>query len=229
MQPYFLPYIGYFQLINSVDEFVIYDNIQYTKKGWINRNRILVEGEDSYITLPLKKDSDYLDVRERSLAAIWPMERTKMLNQIRAAYRKAPCFDLAYPVIEKSILHEDDNLFGFILNSLVVINQYLQIQTPLLISSEIQIDHNLRSEKKVMEICRARKADTYFNPIGGVALYDRNVFERAGLTLRFLQTKDFQYRQFKEEFVPFLSILDVMMFNPLGEIEGYLSNFFTLQ
>src|SRR4030042_5533275 len=93
MQPYFLPYIGYFQLMNAVDEFVIYDNIEFSKKGWINRNRILVNGKDSYITIPLKKDSDYLDVRDRYLAETWSSEKIKMLKRIIGSYRKAPRFD----------------------------------------------------------------------------------------------------------------------------------------
>ena len=82
MQPYFFPYIGYFQLMNAVDEFVVYDNIEFTKKGWINRNRILVNGKDAFITISLKKDSDYLDVRDRYLADSWSSDRVKMLNRM---------------------------------------------------------------------------------------------------------------------------------------------------
>jgi hypothetical protein len=92
MQPYFFPYIGYFQLINAVEEFVIYDNIEFTKKGWINRNRILVNGADSYISLPLKKDSDFLHVKDRFLADTWDQDRKKMLNRITESYRKAPFY-----------------------------------------------------------------------------------------------------------------------------------------
>ena len=88
MQPYLFPYIGYFQLMNAVDEFVIYDNIEFTKKGWINRNRILVNGRDSFITVPLKKDSDYLDVRDRYLADSWPSERVTILYRIKQSYRR---------------------------------------------------------------------------------------------------------------------------------------------
>jgi len=110
MQPYFFPYIGYFQLMNAVDEFVVYDNIEFTKKGWINRNRILVNGQDSFITLPLKKDSDYLDVRDRYLADSWTSEKIKMLNRIKGSYRKAIQFDFVYPVIEKCILYDESNL-----------------------------------------------------------------------------------------------------------------------
>ena len=81
MQPYFLPYIGYLQLLNSVDKFILYDDIEYTKKGWINRNRI-VDGE--IITLPLKKDSDYLNVVERRLSDDWRKQKTKLLNKIES-------------------------------------------------------------------------------------------------------------------------------------------------
>jgi hypothetical protein len=116
MQPYFFPYIGYFQLVNAVDEFVIYDNIEFTKKGWISRNRILVNGVDTYISLPLKKDSDYLHVKDRYLADTWDIERKKMLNRITESYRKAPYFKETYEVIEKCILYEDRNLFKFILH-----------------------------------------------------------------------------------------------------------------
>jgi hypothetical protein len=104
MQPYFFPYIGYFQLINYVDEFVIYDNIKYTKKGWINRNRILVNGKDVYISLPLKKDKDSLNVDERFLSDIWIMERKKMLNRIKESYKKAPNFHQVFPIIEECVI-----------------------------------------------------------------------------------------------------------------------------
>ncbi len=228
MQPYFFPYIGYFQLINAVDEFVVYDNIEYTKKGWINRNRILVNGKDSYISLPLKKDSDHLDVRDRYLADSWSFEKHKMLNRIIASYRKAPCFDSAYPVIERSILFEESNLFSFILNSLNLVREYLGISTPLLVSSTIRVDHELKAEKKVMAICKARKADIYINPIGGIQIYSKVDFRSEDIDLCFLKTTDFVYQQSGNEFYPFLSIIDVMMFNSKEEIMKYLTSFYAI-
>src|SRR5258708_1900418 len=163
MQPYFFPYIGYFQLMNAVDEFVLYDNIKFSKKGWINRNRILVNNSDSYITLPLKKDSDFLDVRGRSLSDTWPAEKVKMLNRITESYRKAPQFASAFPIVEKAVLCGETNLFTFILNSLSLVKQYLGIETSIIVSSGIPIDHALKSDKKVLEICRGRRATTYVN------------------------------------------------------------------
>ena len=156
MQPYLFPYIGYFQLMNAVDEFVIYDNIQFSKKGWINRNRILVNGTDAYLTLPLKKDSDYLDVKDRYLSDDWNIERKKITNRITESYRKAPNYITVFPIIEEIINFENKNLFQFILNSLMLINKYLDIKTPLIPSSTIAINHELKSEKKVIALCNQK-------------------------------------------------------------------------
>jgi hypothetical protein len=228
MQPYFFPYIGYFQLINLVDKFIVYDNIEFTKKGWINRNRILVNGRDAYITLPLKKDSDYLDVGDRSLADIWSSERRKLLNRITSAYRKAPNFELVYPLIEACLLTGDKNLFRFILNSLSSINEYLEIMTPVIMSSTISINPDLKAEKKVLALCKALNATEYINPIGGVKLYRKDDFRNEGISLYFMKSADLKYKQFDHAFVPWLSIIDVMMFNSKDEIQEYLSSSYTL-
>lgn len=224
MQPYFLPYIGYFQLITAVDKFVIYDNIKFTKTGWINRNRILVNGRDAYITLPVKRDSDFLDVRDRFLAECWADESRTMLNRIAGAYRKAPNFKFVYPLIEECVLFDERNLFQFILHSLTVMNKYLQIETPVSVSSTILIDHGLKAKEKVKAICKAMNATEYVNPIGGVDLYQREDFRREGIELHFLKSGDIIYEQFGHAFVPRLSIVDVMMFNSLEKIQQYLND-----
>ena len=228
MQPYIFPYIGYFQLIKAVDEFVIYDNIEFTKKGWINRNRILVNGVDAYISLPLKKDSDYLHVKDRFLAVTWDIERKKMLNRITESYRKAPYFKETYEVLEKCILYEDRNLFKFILHSVQTLMQYLNIETNLVVSSSISIDHQLKSDEKVMAICKARGADIYINPIGGLELYDKESFKKNNLELHFQKTNSIAYAQFNNVFIPWLSIIDVMMFNNREKINSDLSNYLLL-
>lgn len=228
MQPYFFPYIGYFQLMNAVDEFVVYDNIKFSKKGWINRNRILVNGKDSYITIPIQKDSDFLDVRERHLAEIWGAKYKTMLNRIISAYRKAPFFDCVFPIVEKCIIFDDNNLFNFIFNSLSLIKDYLEIKTHLLKSSLILINHDLKAENKVIAICKSRNASFYLNPIGGVKLYCKDRFKEQGIDLHFIKTNDFSYTQFNNDFVPFLSIIDVMMFNSKDEITEYLYSSYTI-
>jgi hypothetical protein len=222
MQPYFFPYIGYFQLMNAVDEFIVYDNIQFTKKGWINRNRILFNEKDIYITLPIKKDSDYLNISDRFLADSWLMDKKKMVSRIVEAYKNAPLFEAAFPVIEKAILFEESNLFTFIFNSLKLIRDYLNIGTTLIVSSFLPVDHALRAGDKVLEICKARKATAYVNPIGGLELYNKVDFKEKDIDLYFLKTGDIKYPQFKNEFIPFLSIIDIMMFNSKEEIKRQL-------
>src|SRR5436190_5443164 len=127
MQPYFMPYIGYWQLLALVDTFVIYDNIQYTKKGWINRNRFLQNGKDALFTLPLKKDSDFLDVSKRFLAD--DFDRNKLLNQLSASYRKAPQFKTVFPLITSIVNAEHRNLFDYIHDSIQRTAEFLAIRT----------------------------------------------------------------------------------------------------
>jgi hypothetical protein len=212
MQPYFFPYIGYFQLMNTVDEFVIYDKIKFTKKGWINRNKILINNQGEYITLPLRKGSDFSPVNERYLADTWPQDRKKMLNKINEAYRKSPFFNEVYPLLEECLNYPDDNLFNVLFHSLDQVKNYLKITTPFIISSTIPFDEELKAEKMVIQICKERKTNIYINPIGGLDLYDPCNFKDENIDLFFLKTDEIVYKQF-DEFVPSLSIIDVMMFN----------------
>ncbi len=218
MQPYFFPYVGYFQLIAAADVFVVYDNIQYTKQGWINRNRILRDGAAALLSLPLKQASDYLDVRERELAASF--RRDKMLNQIRASYRQAPYFDATFPLIETVVGYDENNLFRFLHHSIVKVCEYLGLTTVMRVSSQIAIDHGLRGQDKVIAICRALGAAIYVNTIGGVELYSREAFRAEGIQLQFIRSLPFEYPQFGGAFVPSLSIIDVLMFNPVETVRA---------
>jgi hypothetical protein len=220
MQPYFFPYIGYFQLIGAVDLFIVYDNIKFTKKGWINRNRILQNGQDVVLSLPLKGDSDFLDVRDRELAV--DFKRDKLLNQIGGAYRRAPYFAQTFPLIDEIVRYEERNLFKFIYNAIIRTCKHLGITTEIRISSEIAIDHNLKNQGKVLALCQAVGANTYINAIGGLALYARDEFQIRGIKLQFIKSKPFEYAQFSNEFVAWLSIIDVMMFNPVDAIQKYI-------
>jgi hypothetical protein len=221
MQPYFSPYIGYFQLIAAVDLFIVYDNIKYTKKGWINRNRILQNGKDVMFSLPLKKGSDFLDVCERELIA--DFNRDKLLNQIKGAYRRAPYFAQTFPLVEQIVRYEDTNLFHFLHHSIVKLCEHLGITTVIKISSEIAIDHALQSQDKVLALCAATGASTYVNAIGGMELYSKISFQEKGIDLKFIKTLPYEYMQLGDEFVPWLSIIDVMMFNPLSTIQPIIT------
>lgn len=225
MQPYFFPYIGYFQLMNAVDEFVIYNNIKFTKKGWINRNRILVNNQSQYITLPLRKGSDFLPIDQRFLAETWSVERRKLLNRVNESYRKSPYFNEIYSLVESCLNFSDDNLFNFIYHSLLTIKNYLNIKTRFIISSTIPRDNGLKAEKLVIQICKARNTDTYINPIGGIELYNELNFKKEGIDLFFLKSKELSYPQYDNEFVSWLSIIDVMMFNSAENVRKLLQQY----
>jgi mRNA-degrading endonuclease HigB of HigAB toxin-antitoxin module len=225
MQPYFLPYIGYFQLINAVDTFVIYDNIEFTKKGWINRNRILLNGKDDLITIPIRKDSDYLNVNQRYLAESYEKEKIKIIRKISELYKKSPQYDVIFPLIKNIFSSNENNLFDFIFNSLKIILQYLDIKTEIVFSSTISIDHSLKSKDKVITICEKLGTTHYINPIGGVDLYFKEDFKQKGIDLHFLKSNHMEYQQFDADFMPWLSIIDVLMFNSPKEIKRMLNQF----
>lgn len=222
MQPYLFPYIGYFQLIAAVDVFVVYDNIQYTKKGWINRNRLLQNGKDVLFSVPLKNAPDHLDVCEREVAETF--DANKLLRQFAGAYRRAPYFDATFALLENVLQHKERNLFGFLHHALLQTCQYLGITTDICISSTLPIDHRLKAQDKVLALCAATGATTYLNAIGGQALYRKDDFAHHNITLQFLRAKPFTYPQFGADFVPWLSIIDVLMFNPLEHIQQHLLN-----
>ena len=222
MQPYIFPYMGYFQLISAVDCFVIYDNIQYTKRGWINRNRILQNGKPEYITLPLEKASDYLNVDQRNISADFNKE--KLIRKIEASYKKAPYFDEVMPKISDIIKYSENNLFDFLQNSIMELVSIMGITTPIIKSSILDIDHRLKSEEKVIAICKELNACTYINPIGGIELYSQKSFADKDIKLNFLKSELIEYKQFGGNFVPNLSIIDVLMFNKKSDMKNKCFN-----
>ncbi len=226
MQPYFFPFIGYFQLIHSVDLFVLYDNVKYTKKGWVNRNRILINGQASTCTLPLRKQSDYLDIRDREIAESF--DKVKFLNQIKGAYGKAPYFIPTYALIEKIINFDEQNLFRYLHLALKEICRTLNISTVIKVSSEIEADHKLKGQSRVIAICKAVGASSYINASGGQDLYSSNDFNEEDLALNFILPEPTCYPQFGDHHVPWLSIIDVMMFNSVEVIKRDLLEMYKL-
>ena len=225
MQPYFLPYIGYWQLMNSVDKFVVYDNIEFTKDSWIRRNRILLHGEDHLFTIPVKNDSDYLNINERYLGANYKRQKKKILNKIKMSYSRSPYFEDVFEMIKRCFEYDNNNLFEFVFNSIKEVKEYLEIDTQLIVSSKIKMDHSLNGEERVIETCKQLNADIYRNPIGGLKLYKKNNFNREGIELEFLESKDTEYNQFIDEFIPKLSIIDVLMFNSKEKVKNLLDEY----
>ncbi len=221
MQPYFLPYIGYFQLINAVDTFVIYDDVNYIKQGWINRNYILLNGGRHLINLGLNGASSFKLINQIKIGT----NRNKLVKTISQSYTKAPYFKEIFPVIKECLLFKNDNLAEFVTNSLQSIANTLNIKTKFVFSSDIENDKALNGQDKIVNINKCMGADNYTNPIGGVELYSNTEFDNNGIKLNFLKTKEITYKQFSNEFIPNLSIIDVMMFNSKEEVQELLELF----
>lgn len=221
MQPYLFPYIGYFQLMNAVDEYVIYDNVQYIKNGWINRNNILVSNDKSLFTIILSSTSPNKLINEIEVIDNFK----KFQKTVGMVYSKAPHKKNVLGLIERICSYPDKNLANFIGNSFKEINSYLNIDTKLIFSSKLNKNNSLKGEDKVIAICKQLHAGVYINAIGGRELYLEERFKQEGLELKFLKSGNIQYEQFRKDFVPNLSIIDVMMFNTAEQIKKMLNDY----
>lgn len=224
MQPYLFPYIGYFQLIGAVDEFVIYDDVNYINRGWINRNNILVQGKAQLITLDLIGSSQNKLINEISVGS----NQDKLLRTIRQNYAKAPLFGEVFPVIEEVLRHPEQNLARYLDFGLRRISTYLGLHPKWHMSSDLHKDESLRGQEKILAICDELKATHYINPLGGMELYSHDAFSCRSMELSFIRANPVSYRQFGQPFVPHLSIIDVMMFNSAVEIRENLLDQFDL-
>ena len=221
MQPYFLPYIGYYQLMKSVDTFVFYDDVAYIKQGWINRNRILLDCHDYLFTIELNGVSQNKKINAIEIGK----NRMKLLMTFKHAYRKAPFFKEVEPLLHSIFEAEQSNLSQYIVDANLFITSYLGIDTKILISSEIEKNNELKKQDKIFEICNKLGATTYINAEGGKELYSKADFEKAGIELYFIEPQLIEYKQFNNNFIPSLSIIDVMMFNSIDIIQAMLNNF----
>lgn len=221
MQPYLFPYIGYWQLINAVDTFVIFDDVNFTNKSFINRNKILVQNKPHQFTLELFGSSQNKLINQIQIGN----NSKKILLTIEQSYKKSPFFNIAFPLIEDVLSQNEKNLSKFIGYSLKKISDYFNIETNFIYSSEIAKNNDLKKQDKIIDICQKLNATHYINPINGKALYDRKLFTENDIKLNFIQTKSFKYQQFNSEFKSFLSIIDVMMFNNKDHIKSLLNLF----
>jgi hypothetical protein len=222
MQPYFLPYLGYFQLIHSADTFVIYDDVNYIKGGWINRNRILGRQADSeLITLEVLGASPNKLINEVEVGR----NRQKLLKTIAQRYTRAPQFDAIYPLVSQILAVDESNLTRFLFLQLQLICRYLDIEPTWKLSSDITEDSNFKGQDRVIAICQALGASTYINASGGKSLYSHAAFDEQQLELSFIESKAIEYQQFSDDFVPFLSIVDVLMFNDLEACKSLLREY----
>mgnify|MGYP001392400988 CR=1 FL=1 len=225
MQPYFFPYIGYWQLISAVDHYIIYDDVNFIKSGWVNRNNILLNNKAHLIRLHLNQASYLKKINEIEIEDN-PIRMRKILATLKQGYAKAPYFNPTMILLERIFNYSEKNLASFNLNHIKEICNYLEINTKLTLSSSIKQNSTLKGKDRVIEICRENKTDIYINAIGGKNLYNKEEFEKNGITLKFIKSRNIEYKQFKNNnFVPWLSIIDIMMFNDKKEIRSMLSKY----
>lgn len=226
MQPYLFPYIGYFQLLNLVDTFIIYDDVQFIKGGWINRNNLLISGKKKLFGFSLKKSSTFSNICDREFDIYkFEKEKSKLLKSIQQSYVKAPLYYEVYDLVKRIFDKKDINVVDFIESSLVIIMDYLGVKTQLIRSSNIDFNKELKSQERVLELCNKLDATNYINPIGGIKLYHKKDFLDKNIELSFIETSDIEYKQFSDDFIPFLSIVDIMMFNTVDEISSLLNKY----
>lgn len=224
MQPYFMPYIGYFQLIKAVDKFVVYDDVNYINKGWINRNQILINNKPSIITVPLKEASQNKKINEIFVSSDekW---KNKMLRTIELSYKKAPFFNEVFLLFQNILTSNYQTISQLNVQSIKLICNYLSLNTTLDLSSNLYNNQILSGQQRILDICIKEKANQYINPIGGFDLYDKTYFEKSGVNINFIKSNPVIYNQYTNEFVPWLSILDVLMFNGKVKTKEILNNF----
>ena len=217
-----MPYISYWQLINAADVFYIGDNYNYIKRGWINRNRILYRNAPEFFGISVSKASSFNLISELHIAET---DKYHKMNMLYEAYHKAPYYEIGIQLVEEILDNENDILSEFLISSIKTICRYLDINTPLHKTSELEGNDAFKREGRIYDMCHRLGADMYINPIGGKALYDVEEFARQGISLRFISTGDIAYRQFGDTFVDKLSILDVIMFNSKDEIKQMLGQY----
>ncbi len=220
-QPYLFPYIGYWQLINKVDTYVIANNLQYIKGGYINRNHILIQGKKHMFTQQVQGVHLGMLINEVEVGN----NAKKILKSFSHAYNKAPYFKEVFPMLEKILMNDEKNLAKYIGYSIKTIAHYLDIDTKFICDSDLHIDPSLHAQASVIERCKKLNVDHYINGIGGHALYNKEDFLKEGIVLNFLKLEEIEYKQFKNEFIPNLSIVDVMMFNSKDEIKKMLTKY----
>ncbi|HRD51864.1 MAG TPA: WbqC family protein [Flavobacteriales bacterium] len=224
MQPYLFPYIGYFQLLHACDCFVSLNDANFIKRGWINRNRILLDGRDHLFTVPLRNVSQHASIQDTLIAPDDGWKR-KLIQQMQHAYRKAPLAASVLPMVTDLIAGAEGSIADFAEASLRATLQIIGIDRPFLRASTLQLRNDLRGQDRIVAICEQLGARTYVNPPGGRDLYQVERFNERGLDLRFLKVQAGPYNQGVTDFIPGLSIIDVLMWNQPEQVRGLVEQY----
>lgn len=233
MQPYLFPYLGYFQLMNCVDTYLFCGNLQYIKRGWVNRNRIFINAKSNeihYFTFSIAKDDYKKNINQRYYSNL-KEDCEKLKRHLYQNYRRAINFEEAYHIIEEILQFHNDNVAFFNMNASYKIARYLGIKTritctdlvddPFFLNKFYELDY----ENRVIYMCHYFNEKSYINAIGGASLYHKNIFADNHIDLKFIRMDDITYPQFRDNFVPNLSIIDVIMYNKIETVKMMLERY----
>lgn len=227
IQPYLFPYVGYFQLISAVDQFIFYDDVNYINRGWINRNKILIHNEAKYFTIPCKSASQNKLINEVK-HALDDKNKRKLLRKIEFSYRKAPYFKPVFALIQHVLDYKSEYIADLAIQSIKGTTSYLGLKCFFKKSSSHYNNSGLGAADRLIDICKCEGFNNYINPAGGKSLYDKNYFKKKGINLLFLESERIKYEQFENSFIPWLSIIDVMMFNSPDKVKNNFLNSYRL-
>lgn len=222
MQPYFFPYIGYFQLLNAVDKFVFYDDVNYIKGGWINRNRLFLAGDVRYITVPLAGASSFEKISKICVRTGDEWVKT-MLSSVSQSYCKAPFYKPVQGLLDGVLASHNGTIASLAKNSIIAVANYVGIQANFVHSSAIYGNQEIKGAERVLDICRIEEADEYWNLPGGRKLYSADIFKKNGIDLKFVDVSVDPYQQNSTDFLPGLSIIDVLMYNESSSVLAMLN------
>lgn len=221
MQPYLFPYLGYFQLASVSDIFVLYDDVNYIKRGFISRNSILNANQIQRFVIPVPGASQLKKIKELEFSP----DVGKVLKQLRHAYHNKPFFGSVFPLVERVLQSEDRSITSMCNKMLSIFFDYLGIHSVIMRSSEIDYDKTGSASEKIIKICHSLNADIYINSAGGINLYDREQFLNSQLELKFIEMRDIIYPQGSDEFHNNLSIIDVLMNCSAETVRDLLSQY----
>lgn len=224
MQPYLFPYIGYFQLISAVEKFVILDDVAFIKRGWINRNQILLNNKPHLFSVPLEKVSQHKTIKQTKISydTNW---QSNLLKTFEQAYKKAPSFLPVMELVSSVINRKYIYISEMALRSIKEICEYLGIETTIIDSSEVYQNNELKGESRIVDICLHENVSMYINSAGGRELYKIENFKQHGIEFRFIKVLPHSYKQFGNSFEPFLSVIDILMFNDKLKAKGLLEQY----
>jgi hypothetical protein len=221
MQPYLFPYLGYYQLVNAVDKFVFYDDVTFIKGGYINRNNILSNAKAQRFTIPVPGMSSNKRINE----LCFDKNTKKILKTIEQSYKKAPFFEEVYPLVASVLKDDNRSVENICSKSITTVFEYLGIKKSFHFSSELEYNRDLSAADKLIAMSDVLGSKSYSNSPGGKSLYDKEYFSSKGVALSFIEIEQYEYAQNSTEFIPHLSMIDVLMWNSKEEVIELLTKY----